>query len=77
VSGLPLAISKKFKIRSAEGGQVLARLWRVGHWMFDVFFITKEQKNETSKTCAKHFVLFRFRVFVIHFFDRQPPTTDY
>jgi len=49
VSGSPLAVSKKFKIRSAFGGQVLAHLWRVGRWMFDVFFhheITKEQNHE-------------------------------
>ena len=27
-----------FNVRSAEGGQVLARLWRVGRSMFDVHF---------------------------------------
>ena len=48
----------------------------VGRWMFDVFFITKSRKDETTKNCSKHFVLFRFRVFVIHISD-QSPNTDY
>jgi len=39
-------------------------------------FITKSRKDETMKNCFKHFVLFKFRVFVIHFFG-QPPTTGY
>jgi len=37
-------------------------------WTLDVlFFITKSRKDETTKICSKHFVLFRFRVFVIVF----------
>jgi hypothetical protein len=45
--------------------------------MLDVFFITKEPKDETTKICSKHFVVFRFRftrrkrlrcAFVIDFF---------
>ena len=38
------------------------------------------RKNETTKICSKHFVLFRFRVFVIHFFpttDHQPTVSDF
>ena len=46
----------------------------VGCSMF--FFITKSRKDETTKNCSKHFVLFRFRVFVIHISD-QSPNTDY
>jgi len=30
--------------------------------------------HENTKVCSKHFVVFRFRVFVIHFFNRPPFT---
>jgi len=32
-----------------------------------LILITKSRKGETTKICSKHFVLFKFRVFVIVF----------
>jgi len=42
--------------------------------MFDVIFSSR--KDETTKICAKHFVVSSFRVFVIHILTnhRQPAT---
>jgi hypothetical protein len=50
-----------FFIRSAEGGQVLARLWRVGRSMFDVgcssFKITQYSINATCDRLQNNLVL--------------------
>jgi len=37
-------------------------------FVFSILFITKPRKNENTKNYPEHFVLFEFRVFVIHFF---------
>jgi hypothetical protein len=78
VSGLPPAVSKSSKFDppladkcllafgELDVGSVFAKK-ATPDKCSTFFFITKEPKNETTKNCSKHFVFFRFRVFVIGF----------
>jgi len=74
------AVTISWFLVSGFGCQV--GLWRsaksskfdVGRWMFD--FLTRKNQRTKPRSCSIHFVLFRFRVFVIQYFD-QPQTTGY